>query len=260
MENYIKCFQTCTKCLIFMDFLLAMICFCTIAVYEFRYKPILSDYLLYFKHLFGGISLLLAFILVINSLIGLYALYSKSSHALRVYAVLGTCLTFLSLAFGIIVLLQCDVYRAYYDEKTLCSIDKEFSQISSLYNEADGILCSEACPCDGNVTSINSCSTFTSKNRNNLTLIYLIEEMEEIYECSGMCQLLDRYIFSDFSRGIPQMSCLKAIFKALYHFYIIIGSVFIANSFILAIFVLNSCFLTRKGSGERSYYEKMTSF
>lgn len=260
MENFVKCFQTCTKCLISMNFLLSCLCFSTICVYQFTNFPIISDFLRFYRKLFGICALVLSFLLFSHAFVGLWALFKRNSRLLRVYAGAGAVFSGISLTFAVIVLLNCGLYRDFFAKAAnLCEIDADFQAIAENYTFARKLLCSEACPCEspGNAVKVQDCADFRS---GNASFVDELQELEGKYECSGMCVKENRYFFTDFRRGTPKFACLHVIFKGLYVFYSIVGSVFVANALILAVFAINAAFLARNSAENRGFYEKLTTF
>ena len=276
MENYIKCFQTCSKCLISMNFLLALICLLTTSIYYHNTNLIISEFLIYYEKLFGIIAIILSILLIINAMIGMYSIFMKSSKQLKFYHLCGFLMSLFTFSFSIIVFVQCSFYRNIYVDSELCHIDKEFSEFSKIYEKSRNYLCSEQCPCDikthlyENLTisptgsiKIQQCFHVNNDFFDDIKFFNDLEAMETKYECSGMCEKAFLYTFSNINEGIPKYNCVYSIFRNLFHFYIIIGSVFIVNSFVLMIFAINSFFICYNHShGKRdqsSYYELLTT-
>ena len=275
MENYIKCFQTCTKCLISMTFLLALICLSTTTVHLIKNHPILSDFLIYYKSVFGLWALILSLLLVINACIGLYSLVYKSSKALKIYHITSFLLSLITFSFSIIVFYQCSLYRNIYDEKEMCIIDKDYSNLSKIHKNAQDYLCSERCACNLidfeeidnkklNISSegakkIQDCPFINEDFKEKTGVFGDLEALESNYNCGGICERTDFFIFSDINKKKPKFSCIYEIFRSLFLFYILSGSVFIVNSFILLMFSINSFFIQYNSEQNRSYYDKLTN-
>jgi len=276
MENYVKCFQTCTKCLISMSFLLSLVCVLTVSVHLLKENPIISEYLIYYKNLFGALAFSFSILLVTNAAIGIFSLISKSSKAIKIYHIFGFFLSILAFGFSIIIFYQCSIYRSYYNPKDLCNVDKDFADISKIYQKSKDLFCSEECPCNLNnsydeyeadnfiisnkgANSVQECpnleSFFTKEEQKSF---YSLNSLENVYECSGICEENPIFMFSDINKGQPRDMCTNSIFKMLFNLYILIGSVFIVNSFILLIFSINSAFIYHNSNEKLNYYEKLT--
>ncbi len=275
MENYIKCFQTCTKCLISMTFLLALICLSTTTIHLMKNHPILSDFLLYYKRIFGLLALIFSILLVINACIGLYSLIYKSSKALKIYHIMSFLLSLITFCFSITVFSQCSLYRNIYNEKEMCIIDKDYSNLSKINLKAQDYLCSERCACnlmdfEGidnkklNISSQGACKIqdcpFTNEDfKKEIEVFKDLEALENNYNCGGICERTDFYIFTDINKKKPKFSCIYGIFRNLFLFYILTGSVFMVNSFILLMFSINSAFIQHNSEENTNYYDKLTN-
>lgn len=272
MENYIKCFKTGTKCLISMNFLLALVCGFTIIVYMARESHILSTFLLYYKSLFGVLALAFSILLIINSFLGLFSLVFKSSKLIRIYQFFGFFMSVLALNYSVLIFLQCTFYRSLYANRELCVIDKEFSNLARIYIKAGDLLCSQKCPCslshdkryhlgyfiEEGAKSVMDCPNAINIFRNDEISLKALNNLENVYKCSGMCEKENIFMFSDINKGDPVSSCIYSIFKELFHFYIMIGSVLFVNSFILLLFSINSFFILHYSTEQGNYYQKLT--
>ena len=276
MENYVKCFQTCTKCLVSMSFVLALICTLTVVVHSLKGDPIISEYLIYYKNLFGTLAFIFSLLLLLNAGIGISSLFKKSPKLIRIFHVFGFLLSILSFGFSLIVFYQCSIYRNYYNPKGLCVVDKEFSKISQIYHKSKSLLCTKDCPCkienfldeynkynfaisENGAISIQECENlerfFTNEE---ISEFESLKNLENSYECSGICEGKPIFMFSDVNKGVPKFMCTYSIFKMLFNLYILIGSVFIVNSFILLIFSVNSFFISHNSDEKQNYYDRLT--
>lgn len=230
MQNYEKCFQTCTKCLVSMNFLLSGLCALTISAYQLASFPVISDFLRFYKDLFGFCALFLSFLLFSHASCGVFALFKKNSRLLRFYAVFSAVFAGISLFFAVFVLLQCGFLRNF---ASFCNTDPKFLESATIYSRAEKILGSAQCPWE-KFKKVQDCEGFRGFSRE---IVAQLQELEQKYECSGMCLKKKLYFFSDFRRKTPKIACGEAIFNG---FYVVVGGIFVANALIVAIFAINA--------------------
>eukprot|EP00347_Sterkiella_histriomuscorum_P001366 403372312 len=76
----------------------------------------------------------------------------------------------------------------------------------------------------------------------------LLKQIEEDYDCSGVCKQADKFIFSNINDGIPKQSCLEPLKNHVLEnikiylivFAVITGQILIAN-FIMSVMCIVKC-------------------
>lgn len=96
-----------------------------------------------------------------------------------------------------------------------------FYELDKIYQDGSNLLCTDACPCTGEVGVTNQYGASTLLGCPGSDVIYpasLQEEygkylrlLEEQFQCSGMCTPIDYYIFTGTGKGVPLMDCQEAI-------------------------------------------------
>ncbi|CDW86528.1 UNKNOWN [Stylonychia lemnae] len=150
-----------------------------------------------------------------------------------------------------------------------CVIKESEMFIKNQYHKQDKkLLCSEQCPCkidnqelsqklenDKNIITdkingfinLQGCLN-ASSDRDRLFNANQVRYLEETFQCSGICELGDLYLYSDISRGIPQRSCNKALIDFLKRITeisklqcLFIGIICVINS--ISIWILHSRYI-----------------
>eukprot|EP00347_Sterkiella_histriomuscorum_P016461 403353088 len=122
----------------------------------------------------------------------------------------------------------------YFQE---CSdASSQISAINKQYTEASEFLCSEKCPCTLfkpeqypqyliQKLNLTQQGTYGSQFVQNCGSMYFdwdhqyfaqqMKTLELDYQCSGFCQALDLYVYSNINNGMPKRSCVKAMIDSL---------------------------------------------
>eukprot|EP00355_Strombidium_rassoulzadegani_P006827 CAMPEP_0168616760 /NCGR_PEP_ID=MMETSP0449_2-20121227/5192_1 /TAXON_ID=1082188 /ORGANISM="Strombidium rassoulzadegani, Strain ras09" /LENGTH=163 /DNA_ID=CAMNT_0008657553 /DNA_START=271 /DNA_END=759 /DNA_ORIENTATION=- len=103
-------------------------------------------------------------------------------------------------------------------------------QIDMIYSQGQKILCSEDCPCkvqdkekfdeedrEGLVTSPSGYTQYLDCPNEELSdsheskYVAFLKTLEGGFDCAGMCELPEKFLFSDVSKGSPTLTCKEVV-------------------------------------------------